>query len=180
MNPLLPKGEPITDSTGVIHVQERVKNIVQQLWERSELNGRGTVLQHQGQVRRGRRWYSHQRRSFSAPCGKTIAKQVVSLQPTKQMDVSWRKLQPMQSPHSPGRRWNSCRGTHTGPVTHGGHTLEHSAPEVLYPIERTHDEAVPEVLQVMRETHTGALSEGLYPVGGSHAGAGNSVRRERR
>lgn len=51
-------------------------------------------------------------------------------------------------------------------MAHGGPTLEHSVPEVLYPIERNHDEAVPEELQVIRKTHIGAPSEGLYPLGG--------------
>lgn len=55
------------------------KIIVQQLWERNELNRRETVLQLQGQLRRGRRCSSHQSRSFSAACGKTIASRTMWL-----------------------------------------------------------------------------------------------------
>jgi len=68
---------------------------------------------------------------------------------------------------SPGTGARAGADFLAGTVAHGGHTLEQSVSEGLYPIKKIRAGAVCEELQPVGRTHTAAVDKGLYPMGGT-------------
>ena len=117
-------------------------------------------------------------------------KQLLEGPKPKLMDAPKEDYDPVGSLHSsrllagPMDRWRGAHrraGLLTGPVAHGGPTLEQSVPEGLYIMERTCSGPVLEELQPVGRTHVGEVHEELSPMGGTpHWSRGRVQRKEHR